>query len=70
MRKTIVPERHFGYFSLYLLFFPRIAQSPIERPQKLLSQLREIHTFDCDLAEIRYQMEKLRVGEFVLLHTE
>jgi len=48
-RKTIVPERHFGYFSLYLLFFPRIAQGPIERPQKLLPQLREVHAFDYDL---------------------
>ena len=24
-RKNIEPEHHFGYFSLYLLFFPRIA---------------------------------------------
>jgi D-alanyl-lipoteichoic acid acyltransferase DltB (MBOAT superfamily) len=48
-RKNIEPERHFGYFSLYLLFFPRIAQGPIERPQKLLPQLREVHSFDYDL---------------------
>ena len=34
--KNIEPEWHFGYFSLYLLFFPRIAQGPIERPQKLI----------------------------------
>lgn len=31
-RKNITPERHLGQFSLYLLFFPRIAQGPIERP--------------------------------------
>ncbi len=48
-RNNIQPERHFGYFSLYLLFFPRIAQGPIERPGKLLSQLRDIHHFDYDL---------------------
>jgi D-alanyl-lipoteichoic acid acyltransferase DltB (MBOAT superfamily) len=48
-RKNIKPERHFGYFSLYLLFFPRIAQGPIERPQKLIPQLREIHAFDYDM---------------------
>lgn len=48
-RKNIEPEQHFGYFSLYLLFFPRIAQGPIERPQKLLPQLREVHNFDYDL---------------------
>jgi len=45
-RKTIQPEKHFGFFSLYLLFFPKIAQGPIERPQKLLSQLHQSHSFD------------------------
>ena len=45
-RKSIEPERHFGYFSLYLLFFPRIAQGPIERPQHLLPQLRQVHAFN------------------------
>ena len=45
-RQTIQPEKHFGYFSLYLLFFPRIAQGPIERPQKLIPQLREVHSFN------------------------
>ncbi|MEI7663505.1 MAG: MBOAT family O-acyltransferase [Bacteroidota bacterium] len=48
-RKNIDHERHFGYFSLYLLFFPRIAQGPIERPQKLMPQLREFHSFDYGL---------------------
>ena len=38
-RKTIGPEKHFGYFSLYLLFFPKITQGPIERPQNFLPQL-------------------------------
>ncbi len=45
-RKTIEPEKHFGYFSLYLLFFPRIAQGPIERPQHLLPQLHQNHAFN------------------------
>jgi alginate O-acetyltransferase complex protein AlgI len=40
-RKTIQPEKHLGYFSLYLLFFPKITQGPIERPQNLISQLHE-----------------------------
>jgi len=48
-RKTIDPEMHPGYFSLYLLFFPRIAQGPIDRPKVLLPQLREIHAFDNNL---------------------
>lgn len=48
-RKTIQPEKHLGYFSLYLLFFPRIAQGPIERPQNLIPQLRQSHSFDYDM---------------------
>jgi len=40
-RKNILPERHFGYFSLYLFFFPKIAQGPIERPQQLIPQLHQ-----------------------------
>lgn len=48
-RKTILPEKHFGYFSLYLLFFPKIAQGPIERPQHLIPQLRQYHPFDYDM---------------------
>ena len=45
-RKTIQPEKHFGYFSLYLFFFPRIAQGPIERPQHLIPQLHQSHSFN------------------------
>jgi len=40
-RKTIQPEKHLGYFSLYLLFFPKITQGPIERPQYLIPQLHQ-----------------------------
>jgi len=45
-RKTIQPEKHFGYFSLYLFFFPKIAQGPIERPQQLIPQLHQNHNFN------------------------
>ena len=48
-RNNFNHETHLGYFSLYLLFFPKIAQGPIERPQKLLLQLREFHGFDSSL---------------------
>jgi alginate O-acetyltransferase complex protein AlgI len=40
------PERHMGIFSLYMLFFPKIVAGPIERPQKLIHQFHEEHTFD------------------------
>jgi len=45
-RKTIQPEKHFGYFSLYILFFPKIAQGPIEKPQRLIPQLHQSHSFN------------------------
>lgn len=44
------PERHFGYFALYLAFFPKLLQGPIERAGDLLPQLRQQYRFDYDLA--------------------
>jgi alginate O-acetyltransferase complex protein AlgI len=34
------PERHFGYFALYLAFFPKLLQGPIERAGDLIPQLK------------------------------
>jgi len=39
-------ERHFGIYSLYVMFFPQLVAGPIERPQNLLHQFRERHSFD------------------------
>jgi D-alanyl-lipoteichoic acid acyltransferase DltB (MBOAT superfamily) len=39
-RGVAEPERHPGYFLLYLCFFPKLAQGPIERANDLLPQLR------------------------------
>jgi len=38
-------ERHFGIYSLYVMFYPQLVAGPIERPQNLLHQFREIHYF-------------------------
>lgn len=38
-------ERHFGIYSLYVLFYPQLVAGPIERPQNLLRQLRAYKTF-------------------------
>lgn len=38
-------ERSFPVFALYVLFFPQIAAGPIERPQNLIPQFRELHRF-------------------------
>jgi len=41
-------ERHFGIYSLYVMFYPQLVAGPIERPQNLLHQFREKHDFDYD----------------------
>lgn len=55
-RQSIKPERHFGYFSLYLLFFPKIAQGPIERPQSLLPQLHQNRQFNPDFIKEGFRL--------------
>jgi len=39
-------ERHFGIYSLYVMFYPQLVAGPIERPQNLLHQFREKYNFD------------------------
>ena len=41
-------ERHFGVYSLYVMFYPQLVAGPIERPQNLLHQFREKYDFDYD----------------------
>jgi alginate O-acetyltransferase complex protein AlgI len=40
--RTAEPERHFGRFALYLGFFPKLLQGPIERAGDLLPQLQSL----------------------------
>jgi D-alanyl-lipoteichoic acid acyltransferase DltB (MBOAT superfamily) len=42
------PERHFGYFALYLSFFPKLLQGPIERAGDLIPQLKTTYEFNYD----------------------
>lgn len=39
-------ERHFGIYSLYVMFYPQLVAGPIERPQNLLHQFHEHHDFN------------------------
>lgn len=39
-RKRMVPEKHFGYYALYLCFFPTLLVCPIEKPAEFISQLK------------------------------
>jgi D-alanyl-lipoteichoic acid acyltransferase DltB (MBOAT superfamily) len=42
------PERHFGYFALYMAFFPKLLQGPIERSAYLIPQLKKKYEFNYD----------------------
>ncbi|MES2518431.1 MAG: MBOAT family O-acyltransferase [Bacteroidota bacterium] len=39
-------ERHFGIYSLYVMFYPQLVAGPIERPQNVLHQFYEKFDFD------------------------
>lgn len=39
-------ERHFGIYSLYVMFYPQLVAGPIERPQNVIHQFYEKHTFE------------------------
>ena len=39
-------ERHFGIYSLYVMYYPQLVAGPIERPQNMLHQFYEKHYFD------------------------
>lgn len=45
-RGNFKAERHFGYFALYVSYFPQLVAGPIEKPQTLLPQLREERKFN------------------------
>ena len=40
------PEKHFGHYALYLAFFPKLLQGPIERAGDLIPQLKKPYLFD------------------------
>jgi len=42
------PEKHFGIYALYVMFYPQLVAGPIERPQNMLHQFHEKHEFDYD----------------------
>lgn len=41
-------EYNLATYATYVMFFPQLVAGPIERPQNLLHQFREIHPFDYD----------------------
>src|SRR5581483_5019918 len=49
-RREREPETHFGYFALFVAFFPHLVSGPIVRARKLIPQLKQHHPFDYDRA--------------------
>ena len=47
-RGNIKAERNFLYYALFVSFFPQLVAGPIERPDNLLPQLHESHSFSRD----------------------
>ncbi len=42
------PEKHFGIYALYVMFYPQLVAGPIERPQNILHQFHEEKFFEYD----------------------
>lgn len=40
------PESHFGIYSLYVMFYPQLVAGPIERPQNMIEQFKEVKHFE------------------------
>jgi alginate O-acetyltransferase complex protein AlgI len=57
-RENQKAERHFGIYSLYVMYFPQLVAGPIERPQNLLDQFKQKHDFD---------YTRIRDGLFLML---
>lgn len=49
-RGTVIPEKNFGIYALFISFFPQLVAGPIERTKNLLPQLKEEQKFDYDKA--------------------
>ncbi|WP_448700860.1 MBOAT family O-acyltransferase [Mucilaginibacter sp. AW1-3] len=55
-------EKHFGIYSLYVMFYPQLVAGPIERPQNLLHQFWEEHHFDFE--EMKSGLVQMAFGFF------
>jgi D-alanyl-lipoteichoic acid acyltransferase DltB (MBOAT superfamily) len=47
-RRDFTAERHFGYYALFVVYFPQLVAGPIENPGDLLPQLRRVHHLSID----------------------
>lgn len=61
-RGDLAPERHLGYYALYVSFFPQLVAGPIERAGNLLPQFRQPHQFST--AGCTRGLQQIGVGLF------
>ncbi len=54
-RGSIKAEKHFGYYALFVSYFPQLVAGPIERPDNLLPQLKQNSKFSSDNMKIGLQ---------------
>ena len=55
-------EKHFGYFALYVSYFPQLVAGPIERAPNLIPQLRGDNKLRYE--DFRYGINKILLGFF------
>ena len=61
-RGSIKTERHFGYYALFVSFFPQLVAGPIERPDNLLPQLKT--KIPVTREDVGYGLRKMALGFF------
>lgn len=55
-------ERHFGYYAVFISFFPQLVAGPIERAEHLLPQMKGEHAFS--YAKASYGVRQMAIGYF------
>ncbi|MBQ0101364.1 MAG: MBOAT family protein [Firmicutes bacterium] len=61
-RGNIEAEKHFGYYALYVSYFPQLVAGPIERPENLIPQLKTDNKFN--VADSTVGLKMMMVGFF------
>ncbi len=61
-RRKYAAERHFGYYCLFVSFFPQLLSGPIGRGDVLLPQLKKKRTFD--ISQASYGIKLMAVGYY------
>jgi D-alanyl-lipoteichoic acid acyltransferase DltB (MBOAT superfamily) len=61
-RGDVKAERHFGYYAVFISFFPQLVAGPIERTRNLLPQIKQKHQFD--YTQATYGLKLMAWGYF------